>query len=319
MKVSVLGCGRWGGFIAWYLNKIGHEVCMWGRESSKNMAQIMSERKNSYVEFDERIELSTDLEYALARTDVVVISISAQQLRVLFKNVAKYDVSKKTFVLCMKGIEEGTGCRLSEIAEQELPEGTKVAIWVGPGHVQDYSRGIPNCMVIDSKDDDVKRFLVEAFTSELIRFYYGTDMIGNEIGAATKNVIGIAAGALDGLGYCSLKGALMARGTREVSRLIEAMGGDPMSAYGLAHLGDYEATVFSKHSRNRQFGESFVKGEHMEGLAEGVYTAKAMEEFGVKYGVELPICTAVNDIVNRGHNLNEVIAALFGRSIKSEF
>jgi glycerol-3-phosphate dehydrogenase (NAD(P)+) len=129
-------------------------------------------------------------------------------------------------------------------------------------------------MVIDSKDEKTKHELVEAFSSDLIRFYYGTDLIGNEVGAAAKNVIGIAAGMLDGLGLTTLKGALMSRGTREVARLISAMGGNELSAYGLCHLGDYEATVFSEHSQNRRFGEMFIKGNPTGSLRRDIIPQK---------------------------------------------
>ena len=124
-------------------------------------------------------------------------------------------------------------------------------------------------MVIDSDDDRVKRELVEKLSSNLIRFYIGADLIGNEIGAAAKNVIGIAAGMLDGVGQTSLKGALMSRGAREIARLIKAMGGSELSAYGLCHLGDYEATVFSPHSHNRRFGEAFAKGKRFTSWPRG--------------------------------------------------
>ena len=131
-------------------------------------------------------------------------------------------------------------------------------------------------MVIDSDSDEYKNRLIGEFSSDLIRFYYGKDLIGNEIGAAAKNVIGIAAGMLDGKGLSSLKGALMSRGTREVARLITALGGNELSAYGLCHLGDYEATLFSQFSHNRMYGERFVKGEQYDSLAEGYYTVKAI-------------------------------------------
>ena len=188
----------------------------------------------------------------------------------------------------MKGLEMGTGARLSQIAAELLHPSNTVAVWLGPGHVQEFYRGIPNCMVIDSENEDMKRRLVQAFSSDLIRFYYGGDMIGNEVGAAAKNVVGIAAGFLDGFEMSSLKGALMSRGTREVARLIKAMGGSELSAYGLCHLGDYEATVFSPYSHNRQFGESFVRGQDYHQLAEGYYTVKALMLLGQRYGVELP-------------------------------
>ena len=208
------------------------------------MQRFMSERCNDYLELSDGMKLTTDLN-AVMDCDTVVISIGAQNLESLVEQLAAMGVKNKTFVLCMKGIEIGTGRRLSEIATQGLDESNRVAVWIGPGHVQEFYKGVPNCMVIDSMYEDTKAHLVEQFSSDLIRFYYGADLIGNEVGAAAKNVIGIAAGTLDGLGLSTLKGALMSRGTREIARLIKAMGGNELSAYGLCHLGDYEATVFS--------------------------------------------------------------------------
>ena len=203
--------------------------------------------------------------------------------------------------------------------EDNLDSSNKIAVWLGPGHVEEFYRGIPNCMVIDSNDSETKKELVNEFSSELIRFYYGNDLIGNEIGAASKNVIGIAAGMLDGYHLSSLKGALMARGTREVARLIKAMGGNELSAYGLCHLGDYEATVFSKYSHNRMFGESFVKGDKYDKLAEGYYTVKALMNLADKYNVELPICKGVYDILYEKKEPRKTLEELFSRNLKTEF
>ena len=144
-------------------------------------------------------------------------------------------------------------------------------------------------------------------------------MIGNEIGAAAKNVMGIAAGVLDGMKYSSLKGALMSRGTREVARLIEAMGGNPFSAYGLAHLGDYQATLFSPYSNNRKFGEAMVTGEIYTKLAEGIKTSSAILNLAQRYGVDMPICKAVSDAVNGRKSPKNAISDLFLRKIKYEF
>ena len=219
----------------------------------------------------------------------------------------------------MKGLEIGSGKRLSQVAKECLLEGSKVAVWIGPGHVQEFYAGIPNCMVIDSEDPETKERLVNAFSSDLIRFYYGTDLIGNEIGAASKNVIGIAAGFLDGVHLSTLKGALMSRGTREIARLIKAMGGSELSAYGLCHLGDYEATVFSQYSHNRQFGESFIKGESYDQLAEGYYTVEALMALEEEYQVELPICHSVYEILYHKKDAMEELNHLFTRSLKKEF
>lgn len=318
MKVTLLGCGRWGSFLAWYLHKIGHEMTVWGPAGDPAFEVLARNRRNDLISFEQDVKITDDLSLAVNTAQIVVISISSQALRGFAKRLAAFDWSGKAIVLCMKGLEEETGCRLTQIINRELP-GVPVAVWVGPGHVQEFTQGHPSCMVIDSLDDELKVRLVSEFSSKLIRFYYGTDLIGTEVGAATKNVVGIAAGMLDGAQLTSLKGALMARGTREIAMLIKAMGGNEMSAYGLAHLGDYEATVFSPHSHNRRFGEMFVRGEKFDKLAEGVSTAVALQHLGKFYGVEMPICRTVCEVLFEGKKPKDALDELFGRAIKDEF
>lgn len=318
MKIAVAGCGRWGSLIAWYLDRTGHRVTLYGRESSPHMKRFLAERRNDLLSLPERITLDTSLS-CLCDAEVIVISIASQGLRSFMRELAPLGLHNKIFVLCMKGIEVGSLCRLSEVAQQETTPDNRIAVWLGPGHVQEFYAGISNCMVIDGNHPEVTKMLVDAFSGELIRFYYGNDLIGNEIGAASKNVIGIAAGILDGLSLSTLKGALMARGTREIGRLISAMGGSELSAYGLCHLGDYEATVFSPYSHNRKFGEAWVRQEPYDLLAEGYYTAKAMQGLSEKYRVELPICRAVYEILYEGRDAATSLDALFHRSIKNEF
>ena len=317
MKITVIGCGRWGSLITWYLDKTGHEVTLYGRASSAHMQRFIAERRNDLLELRESIALSTELDCA-KDAEVIVISVPSQQLQSLMDQLKPLNLQNKIFVLCMKGIEIATGRRLSEVAKANVDPSCAVAVWLGPGHVQEFYAGIPNCMVIDSENEEVKRLLVDRFSSSLIRFYYGEDLVGNEIGAAAKNVIGIAAGALDGLHLTTLKGALMSRGTHEIARLIGAMGGNPFSAYGLCHLGDYEATVFSKYSHNRRFGEAFVQGEKFESLAEGYYTVDALVRLGRKCGVELPICEAVYKVLYEGAEAKTTIEGLFTRALKNE-
>ena len=320
MKVSVLGCGRWGSCIAWYLDKTGHEVLSCGLADAPEFLALKNTRKNDYLEFPESIEVSADLEYAVNRAEVIVISISSQHLREYMADISKFNLEGKIIVLCMKGVEVTTGCRLSEVVSSFVDEEkTPIAVWVGPGHPQDFVKGIPNCMVIDSNNEDAKTKLVNEFSSPLIRMYIGNDFVGSEIGAAAKNVIGIVAGMLDGVNYQSLKGALMARGTREIARLIEAMGGNPLSAYGLCHLGDYEATLFSKWSHNRMYGESYVQGVKYEKLAEGVMTTKALMKLAKKYNVEMPIVSVLYDTLFEEKPFEKAIEELFDRSVKTEF
>ena len=319
MKISVVGCGRWGSLIAWYLaEKKGLNVTLYGREGSEHIQRFIKERKNDLLTLPDSVKISTSLD-CLTESDVIIISINSQGLAAFMKEIRPLELKNKIFVLCMKGIDIDTGRRLSSVAAADTDSTNKVAVWIGPGHVQEFYAGIPNCMVIDSDDQNTKKLLVDSFSGELIRFYYGEDMIGNEIGAAAKNVIGIAAGMLDGFSLSTLKGALMSRGCREVARLISAMGGNELSAYGLCHLGDYEATVFSKFSHNREFGEKFVKGEKMEKLAEGYYTAKALMRLSKEYDVDMPICWAVYEIIYCGKDAKETLNLLFERSIKTEF
>lgn len=327
MKISVLGCGRWGSFIAWYqATVLNNDVVLYGEDGRASYEVLKKERKNEYVALDERITLTSDLGGALAHAEVVIISISSQALRSFMQKIVRYPVSDKIFVLCMKGIEESTGKRLSEVVTESGVQSDKVAVWVGPGHIQSFLAGVPNCMLIDSADLELKQRLSREFKSNLIRFYYGDDLLGTEVGAAAKNVLGIAAGALDGSGYTSLKGPLMARGAFEVARLIKAMGGKELSAYGLAHLGDYETTLFSPYSHNRAYGQAMATGKKFEKLAEGVMTSKAMVKLGEKYGVELPITQAVYEACfltdtfgTDSRDCMNVILRLFDRETKAQF
>ncbi len=318
MKITVIGCGRWGSLIAWYLDSINSMVTLYGRSSSKHMQRFMLDRKNDVLELPESIQLTNDLD-SVKDADLIVVSVNSQGFQALMDELQVFQLKNKIFILCMKGIEITTGRRLSQVAKDNLDSTNKVAVWLGPGHVQELYRGIPNCMVIDSEDEETKKMLVDQLSSELIRFYYGQDLIGNEIGAAAKNIIGIAAGMLDGLKISSLKGALMSRGTREVGRLIQAMGGNELSAYGLCHLGDYEATVFSKYSHNRQFGESYINNEPYTDLAEGYYTVKAVLKLASIYHVDMPISTAVYQILYEQKDAKDALNGLFMRSLKKEF
>ena len=322
MKIGVIGCGRWGSFLAWYASRIGHEVTLYGRENSANMQRLESTRRNEYLTLPENIKLTKNLGDVLNFADVIIISVGAQNLRGLVKEInlaSKNILGEKIFVLCMKGLERSTGKRLTEVfVEENISAREKIAVWVGPGHVQDFLKEIPNCMIMSSTNKNLTRELVKIFKSPLIRFYYGADLIGTEIGAAAKNVVGIAAGILDGIGYSSLKGALMARGTAELSRLVGSLGGDKMTVYGLSHLGDYEATLFSAHSHNRKFGEEFARHQKFDKLAEGVETVAALLKLAQSVNVELPISESVYKIIYESAEPKEELTKLFLRSTKEE-
>lgn len=315
--ISVLGCGRWGSFIAWYLAR-KQTVTLWGRADGQSYRVLAETGGNDYVQLPESVRLTSDLEEAM-KSDLIAISIGAQGLRAFAEELKPYGLKDKTVLLCMKGLEEQTGARLSEIMRDAGVPAERIAVWLGPGHIQEFVSGRPNCMVIDSENSALVKELADGLRSDLIRFYYGNDLIGSEIGGAAKNVMGIAAGMLDGGGYGALKGVLMARGAREVARLIAKMGGNELSAYGLCHLGDYETTLFSPYSNNRAFGEAFVTGKPFTKLAEGVATARAMKLLGERYGEELPITNAVYSILRDKSDPMQVFLQLFSRSTRTEF
>lgn len=323
LKTTVLGCGRWASFQAWYVAGLGHQVMMYGRTSSARWQNLHAGQANHYLQLPATVAFTSDLARAIEFADVIHIAIEAQQLRDLAREISvvlhkvNLTAAQKTWLLCMKGLEAQTGYRLTQIMQQEL--GVIAAVWVGPGHVQDFVAGIPNCMLIDAASEALTKFLVDRLASELIRFYQGRDLIGTEVGAALKNVLGIAAGLLDGAGYAPLKGALMTRGAAEVSRLIAAMGGDARSAYGLCHLGDYQATLFSAHSHNRLYGEAFVKQQPMAQLAEGVATLQTVALLQEKYAIELPICQAISAILADPTHAQQQLRALLSRPLTTEF
>ena len=318
MKIAVVGSGRWGTFIAWYLSRKFNEVYLFGRETSQKFNTLRETRQNEFVKLNDNIVLSSDFSM-LSNFDIIVISISSQSLRQFLSSVDNEVLKTKKIILCMKGIEVETGERLTEVAISSGVEKQNVAVWLGPGHIQEFIKGKPNCMVIDSYNAELTKYLADTLKTDLIRFYYGEDIIGNEMGAAAKNVLGIVAGLLDGADLQTLKGPLMARGAREVARLIKAMGGNELSAYGLCHLGDYETTLFSPYSNNRRYGEAFIKGEKFDKLAEGVMTTKALMNLSKEYNVEMPIVESAYAILFEGKDAVNELTKLFNRSIKREF
>lgn len=319
MKQAVLGCGRWGGFHLWYGASLGHEMTGWEPEGSEPFRELVRSRRNALLTIPDCVALTSSLPEAVSNAEQVVVSCPAQSFRALARSLSRLDLSSADLVLCMKGLESGTGKRLSTVALEEGVECLSVSAWVGPGHPQEFVKGVPGCMIVASEDEAAAVRVSLAASSGLVRMYHSRDLTGCEIGAAAKNVIGIAAGMLDGKGMTGLKGALMARGPQEVARLVSAAGGDWRSVYGLSHLGDYEATLFSPWSRNRAWGEAFARGGSSPGLAEGVPTCEALLELSRSLGVELPITEMVADMISGRISFEAAVESLFGRPMKEEF
>jgi len=320
--ISVIGAGRWGAFLAWYAANYCKDrirnVLMYDLKDSPNFIELRDTRKNEYLSLTDNMFLFEDVKDLMVN-DTFIISIGCQHLRSLAKQLNGYDLTGKTFLLAMKGLEESSGKTLYDVFKEEIKQDIHVAVLSGPGHVQDYMKGVPSAAVIDSDEEVTKDYLIKLLQSDLIRFYYGSDLIGDQIGAALKNPIGLAAGLLDGLGWYGLKGALMARAPIEVGRYIKYFGGNPMTAYGLAHLGDYEATLFSSYSHNRTYGERFAKGEKFGKLAEGVPTLKAVKMISDEKGIDMPICQALYKVIYENADIKSTIKSMFERDLKKEF
>lgn len=310
MKITVLGCGRWGSFLAWYFHNIGYEVLLWGRSTSEKFKVLSTIRENAYVKLSKEVVLSNSLSSALDFSDVIVIAIKEQSLRDLMKSITTLNYCNKTFVLCMKGIENQTCKRLSEVVYEHVGELAKIAIMIGPGQPSDIIKGIPTCMLIDSIDRSVSESLAERFNSDLINIKVGNDLIGNEIGSAVNKLIGIAGGILDELGCSSLKGPLMVAGTREIAMLIESLGGKSVSAYGLCCLGDYQASLFSEHSNSVAFGRSIVKNENFQNHAPGAFTAKTVIELAKNNNIEMPILLLTSQIIMKIEDYHKIVYEL---------
>ena len=318
-RLSVLGCGRWGSFHLWYGAGLDFEVKGWEPAGSEPFALLERERRNRYLVLPDGVRLTNDLDEALD-TDLLIIATPSRELAGICGLLSGRDLCRTHVILCMKGLETGTGRRLSQVFLGSGIEPLSLSAWVGPGHPVLLVSGQPTCMLIASEDDSASALLVERLGSRLVRLYRSRDLAGCEIGAAAKNVIGIAAGILDGLGWQGLKGALMARAPVEVARLASATGGDWRSIYGLAHLGDYEATLFSEQSRNRLRGECLATGRpYTEGLAEGVEACAALILLAARTGVEMPITSAVGMVLDGRVAPRAAIEELFDRPLKEEF
>lgn len=321
-KISILGCGRWASFHAWYqIEKLHNDVLMWGRAEDPCFVQLVNTKKNDYIEMPKTLHYSADLQATLDFSDLIIIAISAQAMQDLSKKIGKLKPQNKTFVLCMKGIDQNTGERLSQILHKNIADNNQICVWVGPGHVEELTAGRPNVMIISGDNQQTVKRLINLIESPLISILSSDDLIGVEVGAAAKNVMGIAAGFLDGLDKSSLKGALMARGCYEVSLLIDKMGGNKMTAFGMSHLGDFEATLFSKNSHNRRYGEEFIQGQVSTnlGTAEGVGTTKALYQLAQKYGVFMPIINTIYRVLYLGADKNNLVYDLFKITTHKEF
>lgn len=326
--ISVIGAGSWGTALALLLYKNGHKVTVWSiMKDEIEMLQREHEHKEKLpgVKLPEDMEFTTDLEKVLTGKDVLVLAVPSPYTRSTSHSMAPFVKEGQIIVNVAKGIEEHSLLTLSQIIEEEIPQ-AEVAVLSGPSHAEEVGRGIPTTIVVGARKKETAEYLQNIFMNEVFRVYISPDVLGIELGAALKNVVALAAGIADGLGYGdNTKAALITRGIAEIARLGTAMGGKAETFSGLTGIGDLIVTCASMHSRNRRAGILIGKGYSMEEamaevkmVVEGVYSAKAAMGLAKKYQVQIPIIEQVNAVLFEGKPADEAVRNLMLRDKKIE-
>lgn len=327
-KVSVIGAGSWGTAISRLLSLNGHEVTVWSiMEDEIRMLNAEREHKQKLpgVKLPENIEFTTDLEHSVKGRDLLVLAVPSPYTRSTAHQMAPFVEEGQIIVNVAKGIEESTLMILTDIIEQEIPQ-SNAAVLSGPSHAEEVGRGIPTTVVAGARDKKTAEFIQNIFMNQVFRVYTSPDMLGIELGGALKNVIALAAGVADGLGYGdNTKAALITRGIAEMSRLGVAMGGHIETFNGLTGIGDLIVTCASVHSRNRKAGYLIGQGRTMQEamdevkmIVEGVYSAKAAIILAEKYQVDMPIVEEVNRVLFEDKPAKEALVDLMLRDKKIE-
>ncbi|MBN1542557.1 NAD(P)-dependent glycerol-3-phosphate dehydrogenase [candidate division KSB1 bacterium] len=331
-RITILGAGSWGIALALYCDRIGHSVTLW--EYDPVAAQKLHQtRKRELVIpgviLPDSIAITSDLDVALTECELVFLVVPSHVARTVMEQIAALQGKKEyIFISCIKGIENESLMRISEIVHSVLTDfdPARFAVLSGPSHAEEVSRNIPTAVVIASTSAQTASVIQKSLTSKTFRFYTSQDIAGVELGGALKNVIAIAAGICDGAGFGdNTKAALQPRGLAEIARLGQTLGANPLTFSGLSGMGDLIVTCMSRHSRNRFVGEQIGQGktlkkilESMAMVAEGVRTCRSAVELGKKNSVELPICQEVYRVLFEKKSPKAAVDSLMSRAVKPE-
>lgn len=327
-KVSVLGAGSWGTALSLLLCKNGHEVTLWSAlEDEVRMLCEKREHESKLpgVRLPEDMKITADLEDSLQDPDVAVLAVPSPFTRSTAHRMVPFVKKGQIIVNVAKGVEEHTLMTLSEIISEEIPQ-ADVCVLSGPSHAEEVGKGLPTTCVVSAEKRETAEYLQGIFMSPVFRVYTTPDILGVELGGALKNVIALAAGTADGLGYGdNTKAALITRGIAEISRLGTKMGARAETFYGLSGIGDLIVTCASVHSRNRKAGYLMGKGYTMQEamdevkmVVEGVYSARAAKSLAEKYQVEMPIIEEVNKVLFEDKPAADAVRDLMLRDKKVE-
>ncbi len=327
-NVCVIGDGGWGTALATVLNANGHRVTVWGPFKAY-IDRIIAEGQNptflAGVDLPSDIHWTADRDVAVAQADAVVLATPSRYYADVCSGFADLIPPEVDVVSVAKGVCETTHRRMTEIATDAL-QGRPVAALSGPSHAEEVARGIPTAVVVASPDADLSQRLQSLFANPRFRVYTSDDPVGVELGGALKNVIAIAVGVSDGIGFGdNTRAALITRGLAEMTRLGSALGARPETFAGLSGMGDLIVTCTSRHSRNRSVGERLGRGESMQAIlnsmqqvAEGVWNCAAARALAREQGVDVPIAEQVCALVHEGRNPRDAVEALMERDVKPE-
>ena len=327
-KIGIIGAGSWGTALAVNLARNNHEVVIWS--IMEDEIKMLNEHREHIdklpgVKLAETISFTTDMETAIKGMDMLVLAVPSIFTRSTSKNMAPF-VEEGQIIACVgKGIEDNTFMTITDIVEEEIPQ-ADVCVLCGPSHAEEVGQGLPTTVVAGAHSQKSAEFIQDTFMNETFRVYTSPDMLGMELGGSLKNVIALAAGMCDGLGYGdNTKAALIVRGISEVTRLAYAMGAKTETINGLTGIGDLIVTCQSKHSRNRRAGELMGQGMTMEEatkevkmVVEGVYSAKAALALGKKYYVTMPIIEEVNKVLFENKSARNAVNDLMLREKRAE-
>ncbi|HMO05528.1 MAG TPA: NAD(P)H-dependent glycerol-3-phosphate dehydrogenase [Kiritimatiellia bacterium] len=327
-NITIIGDGGWGTALALILNGNGHRVTLWGPDAAY-LAQVKASGENprflAGVPLPAALRWTASEAEATAGADGLVLAVPSRFYAATLARFAAHVPATARVVSVSKGFDQQTHQRLSALAATEWNR-PDVAALSGPSHAEEVARGVPTAVTVASADPAASAFWQEAFNGASFRVYTSDDIIGVEVGGALKNVIAIAAGICDGLGFGdNTKAALMTRGLAEITRLGIRFGANPATFSGLSGIGDLMVTCMSRHSRNRGVGERIGRGESLEAIlhgmqqvAEGVWTAKAAHGLIGEMNVELPITAEVHAVLYEGKNPREAVQSLMARPPRPE-
>lgn len=328
-RVTVVGAGSWGTALAIHLARVGHTVCLWGRDDDL-IADMAARRANPVyladVRFPDSLAVTASLPEALHEAELVVVAVPSHGLRQVLRQGAAHVGPTAIVLSATKGLEDGSLLRMSEVIAAEWPAVGEVAVLSGPSFAKELACSQPTVVVVASRHDDAVRHVQDEFRSGAMRLYGSRDVVGVELGGALKNVIAIAAGVVEGLGLGhNAKAALITRGLAEISRLAVAAGGERETLAGLAGVGDLVLTCTGDLSRNRHVGLALARGRTLQDIvastkmvAEGIRTTHAALALGRTLGVELPIAAQVDRLLQGHSTPQDAVALLMGRRQRAE-